>query len=320
MGTNDISALQPAALSKVHRFYKILMDNVNTMKSLEKTAKRALKGIIPAGLKRDRKIRLARRLLGQISQQTCRSKPLLPSSAIDLHAILHNRDRISEWSGIEAKLSELMAMAPSAAQSDGNRGVNPGDQRAIYHLIRALNPKTVLEVGTNVGFSTLHIAAALEANGSNGRITTVDITDVNDPNDQPWKGCGQAYAPRDMLAAGGYGEMISFVAQSSLEYLSDCKNKFDFIFLDGSHDADIVYQEVPKAIAALNEDGVILLHDFYAGLTFLWDNKKIIPGPCIAIERLCNEGAALEVIPFGALPWPTKGDSHMTSLALLVRK
>ena len=293
---------------------------MNTMKSLKKKAKNTLKGIIPAGFKRDRKIRLARELLGQIPQQPCRSEPLLPSSAIDLHAILHNRDRISEWSGIEAKLSELMAMAPSAAQSDGNRGVNPGDQRAIYHMIRALNPKSVLEVGTNVGFSTLHIAAALDANGSKGRITTVDITDVNDPNNQPWKGCGQAYAPRDMLAAGGYGDMIRFVAQSSLEYLTECKNKFDFIFLDGSHEADVVYQEVPKAIEALTEDGVILLHDFYAGLTFLWDNKKIIPGPCIAIERLCNEGAALEVIPFGALPWPTKGDSHMTSLALLVRE
>jgi predicted O-methyltransferase YrrM len=290
------------------------------MKSLEKTVKRAVKAAIPASLRRNRKIHAARKKLGQIAHQPCRSEQLLPSNEIDLDGILHSTDRISEWAGIETKLKKLMDMAPSAAQSDGNRGVNPGDQRAIYHLIRALNPKNILEVGTNVGFSTLHIAAALDANGAGARITTVDITDVNDPNDQPWKGCGQSYAPRDMLAAGGYGEMVNFVAQSSLEYLDTCKDKFDFIFLDGSHDAEIVYQEVPKAIEALAKGGVILLHDFYAGLTFLWDNKKIIPGPCIAIERLCTEGAALKVIPFGALPWKTKGDSHMTSLALLVRQ
>jgi len=290
------------------------------MKSLKKTTKQALKGVIPAGFRRDRKIRAARKTRAQIAHQPCRSAPLLPASKIDLHHILHSSERVSEWTGIAAKLSKLMDMAPSAAQSDGNRGVNPGDQRAIYHLIRAQNPKSVLEVGTNVGFSTLHIAAALDANAAGGRITTVDITDVNDPNDQPWKGCGQAYAPRDMLAAGGYGEMISFVAQSSLAYLDQCKDKFDFIFLDGSHDAEVVYQEVPRAIEALAEGGVILLHDFYAGLTFLWDNKKIIPGPCIAIERLCGEGATLKVIPFGALPWLTKGDSHMTSLALLVHQ
>ena len=296
------------------------METANAMKSVIKRAKRALNGVVPAGVKRDRKIRAARKSLGYTVQQPCRTEPLLQSSAINLHDILHCPERISEWSTIEPKLSELMNMAPSAAQSDGNRGVNPGDQRAIYHLIRALNPKNVLEVGTNVGFSTLHIATALDSIGAGGRITTVDITDVNDPTDQPWKGCGHPYAPRDMLAAGGYGDMITFVAQSSLEFLDDCTDKFDFIFLDGSHDADVVYQEVPKAIEVLSEGGVILLHDFYAGLTFLWDNKKVIPGPCIAIERLIAEGAALEVIPFGALPWPTKGDSHMTSLALLLRQ
>ena len=275
---------------------------------------------IPADLKRSRKIRAARKSLVQIAQQPCKAEPLLPAGEIDLHDILHSPDQISEWASIESKLSGLMDMAPSATQSDGNRAVNPGDRRAIFHLIRALNPKRVLEVGTNVGFSTLHIAAALDVNGASGRITTVDITDVNDPTDQPWKGCGHAYAPRDMFAAGGFGDMITFVAQSSLVFLDNCNEKFDFIFLDGSHDADVVYQEVPKAIEAIAKGGVILLHDFYAGLTFLWDNKKIIPGPCIAIERLQAEGAAIEVIPLGALPWPTKENSHVTSLALLVRQ
>lgn len=293
---------------------------MNSMNNLKTNVKRAIKQVVPAGLRRNRKISAARKALGQIERQPCRSEPLLPSSAIDLHDILHNAEKISEWESLEPKLADLMNMAPSTAQSDGNRGVNPGDQRAIYHLIRALKPKSVLEVGTNVGFSTLHIAAALDANGADGRITTVDITDVNDPTDQPWKGCAQPYAPRDMLAAGGYGDMVTFVAQNSLDYLTNCKDKFDFIFLDGSHDADVVYQEVPKAIDALAGGGVILLHDFYAGLTFLWDNKKIIPGPCIAIERLLAEGVRLEVIPFGALPWPTKGASHMTSLALMVRQ
>lgn len=288
--------------------------------SLRRAAKRVLKAVMPADFKRDRKIRAARKSLRRIALQPCRAEPLLAANTIDLHEILHNPDQIAQWEVIAAKLSGLMDMAPSAAKSDGNRGVNPGDQRAIFHLIRSLNPRRVLEVGTNVGFSTLHIAAALDVNGAGGRITTVDIADVNDPADQPWKDCGQPYSPRDMLAAGGYGDTIDFVAQSSLVFLDNCKDRFDFIFLDGSHEAEVVYQEVPKAIEVLAPNGVILLHDFYAGLTFLWDNKKIIPGPCIAIERLRAEGAALEVIPLGALPWPTKGKSHMTSLALLLRQ
>jgi hypothetical protein len=45
----------------------------------------------------------------------------------------------------------------------------------------------------------------------------------------------------------------------------------------------------------------------------------VVPGPFQAIERLRAEGAPLKVLPLGALPWPTKLGSNMTSLALLCR-
>ncbi len=42
-------------------------------------------------------------------------------------------------------------------------GVNPGDRRALYYLVRTLGLKRVLEIGTNVGASTIHIAAAMKS-------------------------------------------------------------------------------------------------------------------------------------------------------------
>jgi hypothetical protein len=167
-----------------------------------------------------------------------------------------------------------------------------------------------------VGFSTLHIAAALP---HESRITTVDIVDVNDPAEQPWRGSPKAYAPRDLMAAAGYAEMIRFEKGSSLDFLAETEDRFDFIFLDGSHDAEVVYREVPLALRVLEPGGVILLHDFYPDHHWLWDNKVVIPGPSLAVDRLKAEGAPLTVRPLGALPWPTKLGSTVTSLALLAR-
>ena len=40
-------------------------------------------------------------------------------------------------------------------------GVNPGDRRALYQLVGHFKPRRVLEIGTYVGASTVHIASAL---------------------------------------------------------------------------------------------------------------------------------------------------------------
>ena len=92
------------------------------------------------------------------------------------------------WSdpGTQARWSEderLIATVLPAAQTPA--GVNPGDRRALYHMVRALAPETVLEVGTNVGASTLHIAVALRSLGGRRRMTTIDILDVNDGGPTP---------------------------------------------------------------------------------------------------------------------------------------
>ena len=64
----------------------------------------------------------------------------------------------------------------------------------------------------------------------------------------------------------------------------------------------------------------MLLHDYFPHLKPLWANGTVIPGPYLALERLRREGAALAAVPLGALPWATKLDSTLTSLALLARQ
>lgn len=271
---------------------------------------------VPSLLWRHYKIAKARKALNRARKVECKAGSLRPAGRIDLDRIWHDREAAAAWASIARHLAGLLGMAPDGARTAGSRGVNPGDRRAIFYLVHAMQPGRVLEIGTNVGFSTLHIAAALRPGGS---MVTVDIVDVNDPAAQPWRDSGVAYAPRDLLAAAGLGETVRFVTGRSLDYMRSCEGAFDFIFLDGSHEAPVVYREVPLALRILAAGGVILLHDYYPENRWLWRNRKVIPGPCLAIERLRAEGAPIVALPCGALPWPTKFGSTATSLAVLAR-
>jgi hypothetical protein len=80
-----------------------------------------------------------------------------------------------------------------------------------------------------------------------------------------------------------------------------------------------VDQEVPLALKLLSPRGSVLLHDFFPNLHTLWVGENVTQGPCLAVERLRKEGARLEGRGLGVQPWPTKANSNVTSLALLVR-
>jgi hypothetical protein len=122
-----------------------------------------------------------------------------------------------------------------------------------------------------------------------------------------------------MITELGYGGFVDFVTNDSLSYLAGCRSRFDLIFLDGDHSARTVYQEIPASLKLLNRDGVIFLHDYFPDLKPLWSDVAVIPGPFLATDRLRKEGAKLDILPLRRLPWPTKVQSHATSLAVVLR-
>jgi predicted O-methyltransferase YrrM len=249
---------------------------------------------------------------------TCDTSALKSLREFDAAAALQRTDLDDEWRAAAAKIADL-------GVTDRAGGVNPGDRRALYYLIRHLRPKSVLEVGTHVGASTVHIAmalAALRAEDRSGRyeLTTVDIVDVNDPVNKPWLELGSTYSPREMIDELGCSSFVSFRTQSSLDYLAESHSRFDLIFLDGFHTATHVLREIPAALSKLKRGGYVLLHDYYPGARPLWSDGHIERGPYLATQKLRQAGAAIDVLPLGALPWPTKAGSHVTSLALLGRR
>lgn len=236
--------------------------------------------------------------------------------AADLANIFRSPELDREWMEVGPKL-EALGITTSAG------GVNSGDRRAIYYLLRHFRPKSMLEVGTHIGASTVHIAEAMlqtsraEASAP-GKLTTVDIMDVNDPVRKPWIEFGSTSSPRALTDGLGANEIVTYVTQPSLEFIKSTTQRFDFCFLDGDHSAKAVYPELAAATRLLNPGGVILLHDYFPDNKSLWAEGRRHAGPWQAAQRLISEGAQFTVLPLGALPWPTKLGSNLTSLALVV--
>jgi predicted O-methyltransferase YrrM len=235
----------------------------------------------------------------------------------ELNGLFQSEDLAHEWRAVDEEIADQHISKTGDA-------VNPGDRRAIYYLVRQLKPVAVLEIGTHLGGSTVHIAAALRRNqhddpGRTYRMTTVDITNVNDPHRRPWLEYGSRHSPAEMVKRLNLTDSVSFVTRDSLEYLSASRERYDLIFLDGDHAPRAVYREIPAALNLLEDNGAILLHDYFPMLAPLWRDGAVIQGPWLAVERLRSEGAPVKAIPLGELPWRTKLGSGKTSLALLVR-
>jgi hypothetical protein len=93
---------------------------------------------------------------------------------LDLAAAFGCPTVTAEWLGVAEQIA-------TSAPNNGTGSTNPGDRHVLYHLLRALKPRRLLEIGTHIGGSTLAIAAAMRRNilqdDVHCRLTTVDIKD-----------------------------------------------------------------------------------------------------------------------------------------------
>jgi predicted O-methyltransferase YrrM len=274
-----------------------------------------LKAMIPTPVQRMRRMAREWLKMSLIQRQDCDPGNSAPIADLPLDAILASAEYNADLDGLKGELDALCI-------TDRASGVNPGDRRAIYHLVRYLRPRRVLEVGTHVGASTAYICAAMRRERAahpdeTFAITTVDIADVNDSISKPWLRAGSRYAPEEVVRRLGCGGMVHFVTANSIDFLARNTESYDLIFLDGDHTAPFNYREIAAALRALNPRGYILLHDYFPQLQPLWDDGSLIVGPAMATRRLQSEGVRIGVRPLGELPWPTKQGSHVTSLAML---
>lgn len=124
----------------------------------------------------------------------------------------------------------------------------PPYERVLLHgLTVGLAPRTVLEIGTFQGGSTLVMCAALDDLGD-GRIVCVD------PNprlaDETWA----AVRHRATIVAKGSPEAV-------VEARELAGAPFDFALIDGDHAREGVDRDIEATIPVLADDAHVIFHD-----------------------------------------------------------
>ena len=118
------------------------------------------------------------------------------------------------------------------------------DGQFLYTLMRALRPARVLELGTHMGGSAIHIAQAL-ADNEHGHLTCVDI------NPKAGRDIPEALSPYVTIEIADIDE---YIRRGDV-------GGFDFIFEDGAHSefqVHTIYERLDKLLAP---GGVIVSHD-----------------------------------------------------------
>ena len=120
---------------------------------------------------------------------------------------------------------------------------SPAWGRFMFRLVRALKPSTVLELGTNLGVSALHIVAALDLNGGEGSLTTIE----GDPTLSEIARENLAKLTRTSRATVQTGRFDDVLPTCLEEH-----GPYDLVFIDGHHEeaATLRYFEMIKPYLA----------------------------------------------------------------------
>ena len=129
--------------------------------------------------------------------------------------------------------SELMAEMEAVAERDSVPIVQWETGRFLAVLCRALDPR-VLEVGTAIGYSTLHMAEQL----SSGRVVTLE----RDPD--------RAAQARGYLERAGVADRVELIEGDALETIPSLSGPFDLLFVDASKGEYPRYIELAEPLLA----------------------------------------------------------------------
>jgi predicted O-methyltransferase YrrM len=145
----------------------------------------------------------------------------------------------------------------------------PVESQVLANLAAHFQPKTVFEIGTYSGFTTLHFAynTAPEA-----KIYTLDL-----PADHPLHQNAPHYTYDDQLVVNlskaninqriyqthpCHNKIIELFGDSLTFDFSPYYQKMDLIFIDGGHSYANVSSDTENAFKMLSPKGIIIWHDF----------------------------------------------------------
>jgi predicted O-methyltransferase YrrM len=163
--------------------------------------------------------------------------------------------------------------------------------RFLATLVRAFQPRRVLEVGTAIGYSTLHMAEQLP---DGGRLITLE----RDPR--------RIEQARDFLGRGGVLERVEIVEGDALDTLPSVGGPLDLLFLDATKGEYRSYLELaePKTSerALLLVDNLLMsgeVGDPEAPRSGQWTKESLAAARELNAELISSERWLGSVLPIG---------------------
>jgi predicted O-methyltransferase YrrM len=143
-------------------------------------------------------------------------------------------DRVERYlDELRPERSEVMAEMEAVAERDSVPIVHWETGRFLAALCRALDP-VVLEVGTAIGYSTLHMAEQLDS----GRVVTLE----RDPD--------RVRQARDNLERAGVADRVELTEGDALEVIPTLSGRFGLLFVDASKGEYRRYIELAEPLLA----------------------------------------------------------------------
>jgi predicted O-methyltransferase YrrM len=152
----------------------------------------------------------------------------------------------------------MTAVLPDRSRWQGSSKISDEELRALAGLAARPGVTQVLEIGALHGFSTVAFAMTLEAGGSEGRVTTVDMFQKSGARDDErlFDANCAAYG-----VAGRIEKIKGFSnAPSVLAALEG--RRFDLIFHDAEHTFRPVLRDLLNLEPLLAPGGFFALHDY----------------------------------------------------------
>lgn len=136
-----------------------------------------------------------------------------------------------------------------------------------------------LEIGSWEGNSALYILK----NFTTKKVVCVDIWDLYDDK---YKEEHLKRFENFNYNLKEFEKKFTFFKNTSDKFFEINKERFDLIYIDGSHDAQQVYKDICNSWAYLNHNGIIVCDDYFYGNISSDKNENV---PALSINRFLRE-------------------------------
>jgi len=178
-----------------------------------------------------------------------------------LYAVLPARNAVLEEMELQAKERDIPIVGPAVA-------------RLLYQYARLINARTVCELGSAIGYSTLWWAMAV---GDGGKVHYTDGSEKN------------AEEARGYFAKAGLADRMEVHVGDALDFLSGHKEQFDIVF------CDVDKPEYPRAAqiasSRVRKGGLFITDNtlWKGKLAYMAGNPDLRPDPADASTNAVAE-------------------------------